>query len=269
MNIIFKKIKDTLPHSLERRLTKYYSWFHYEEYDTSEGWRGKALKAGWQAIYWHNEYYNKFFDIEQKKYLREFLGRNGIAFNDSILDIGCGIGRLSKFFSDIGYKDITAVDFPEMIAKAQLENASDYINYISSPAQDFFIDKEFKLIISSGCFSAIRRQDFFFKAIDNCIKMQRKGGHILMIDPFHKNNYLAQARARISGTEMTKYMKKKGYELREKSGMLFFPTKILIANKWNTKESATKMMFYFGEKLLALFSKYYWSDYKILSFVRK
>ena len=115
MNRIYKKAKNILPHSLKRRFAKYYSWFHYEEYDTSEGWRSKASKEGWQAIFWHNEHYNDLFDCQQKKYIREFLTKNKIDPNDPILDIGCGIGRLSKFFSDIGYKDITGVDFPEMI----------------------------------------------------------------------------------------------------------------------------------------------------------
>ena len=90
-----------------------------------------------------------------------------------------------------------------------------------------------------------------------------------MMDPFHKNNYLSSSRARISGKSIIKYMEQKGYELKEKSGILFFPIRILISQKWDMKEAAVKKMFYFGENFSGLFSKYFWSDYKILGFRKK
>lgn len=266
MNGFIENLKSILPDSVKKRLSRYYAWVHYDEYDTSEGWRKKASKNGWQAIYWHNEHYNRCFDIEQKNYIKSFLKKKEIAFNKPILDIGCGIGRLCKFFSDLGYNDVTGVDFPEMVKKGKLENNSDSITYIPSSAQDFLIEKKFHFILSSSCFGVIRKRDFMFRAIDNCIKMQGKGDYFLMIDPFHKNNYLATSRARISGKDVIKYMEQKGYKLEEKSGMLFFPIKKLIEDKWDMKENTVVRLFYFGERLLGIFSRYYWSDYKILGF---
>jgi len=183
-----------------------------------------------------------------------------------ILDIGCGVGRLSSFFSQIGYQDITAVDFPEMITRAKEENYSSKIIYIPSSAQDFLSDNKFNLIISSGCFGAIRKRDFFYKTLDNCIKMQNSGDFLLMVDPFHKNNFLARGRARISVKDIIKYMQLMGYSLEEKSGMLCIPIQLLIAHKWKMSESTTKRLFYLGELFLNLFSMYSLADYKILSF---
>ncbi len=266
MKGLMERTKRLLPESVLKRLSRYYSWIQYREYDTSDGWRKKASKDGWQAIYWHNEHYNRCFDAAQKRYLQFFLDRHQIGFEDPVLDIGCGIGRLCKFFSDLGYQRVTGVDFPEMVEKAKTENDSDCITYIASPAQDFLRDERFRFIISSSCFGVIRRRDFMFRAIENCTRMQRAGDVLLMIDPFHKNNYLATSRARISGADIVAFVEERGYRLVEKSGMLFFPVKRLIEDKWDMNEKTVVRMFTFGERVMRVFSNYYLSDYKILGF---
>jgi 2-polyprenyl-3-methyl-5-hydroxy-6-metoxy-1,4-benzoquinol methylase len=263
------KVKNALPEKWEEKIGHYYSWFHYNEYDTDENWRKKASKGGWQSIYWHNEHYNECFDAEQKKNIKFFLKKYKIESKDPILDIGCGIGRLCIFFSKLGYIDITGVDFAEMIKKAEEENNSKSITYINSPAQHFLIRKKYKFIISSGCFGVIRNRKSMFKAIDNCTKMQKRGGYFLMIDPFHKSNYLSTDRARISAKEVIAFVERKGYTLVEKSGMLFFPVKKMVVNNWDIKKETTVKLFNSGERISCIFSKYIFSDYKILGFKKR
>jgi len=255
-----------LPYPLKRALNRVIPWVVYTEYDTSEEWRKKASREGWQAIYWHNEHYNNLFDAEQKRYLQEYLWKNKIDFSEPILDIGCGIGRLSKFLSEMGYKDITGVDFAEMISEAKKRNNADSIYYVASPAQDFLSERKFKLIISSSCFGVIRKRDLLFKSLNNCIAMQQKDAYMLMMDPFHRTKFLAQSRVRISGKEIVTHMKSKGYQLEEKSGMLFFPVKVLITDRYDMSEPTTRRLFCWGERALGFLSKSYLSDYKILSF---
>lgn len=92
-----------------------------------------------------------------------------------------------------------------------------------------------------------------FKAIDNCVVMLRKGGYILLIDPFHKSNLLA--RARISADEIITYLEKKGLRLIKRDGMLFWPVRILISSDTSLTEYQTRVLFKVGEKMLATMGK--------------
>jgi hypothetical protein len=149
-----------------------------------------------------------------------------------------------------------------MIKIARETNPNPRIKYIPIPAQSYITDKEYDIIISSSALSMIRNISDMFKAIDNCIIMLRKGGYFLFIDPLHKINLLA--RAKISTDEIITYMRKKGLELVERDGMLFWPIRVLISADTSLTEHQTRVLFRAGEKMQAVLGKNIWSDYKIL-----
>ena len=84
-----------------------------------------------------------------------------------------------------------------------------------------------------------------------------------MIDPFHRWNFLA--RAKYASRDVIRFVKKHELILEEKSGVLFWPVRELLADSSLSKESLTKG-FHLGEAFLRILGRHFWADYKILVF---
>jgi 2-polyprenyl-3-methyl-5-hydroxy-6-metoxy-1,4-benzoquinol methylase len=267
-------IKKFTPRIFKLTYSIFVKIFFYRKYDSTEYWKNRALKYGQtdkdngsqQAVMFRNEHYNKLFRKKQRDIISKTLKKKHHILK--VLDIGCGIGIVSKMVTDINSNiNIDAVDFHEMIEYAKKINSYSNTNYISSSAQDYYQDnKLYDLVISSGCYSAIRNINSLDKALSNCAKMVGSGGLVLMIDPFHRWNFLA--RAKYSSRDVIFNMQLKGFELIEKSGILFWPFRILLSNSKMNNDKLEKM-FHLGEDLRRLFGKHFWADYKILLFIKK
>jgi|GEM_PF-2747575 len=239
--------------------------FVYREYDSDQYWKTRAQGKGQSRVMWTNEEYNKCYRKIQKEFLRNlFLEFPTI---DSVLDIGCGIGIVAKMLLDISPEiRVDAVDFSEMIVVARKENYGVGITYIESSAEEYYNpDKKYRLIISSACFSAIRDVKKMEAAIENCMEMIGKGGLLVMIDPFHRWNYLA--RVKYSSRQVIEFVQKR-LMLIYKGGVLFWPYREWLANS-NCQGQKLETRFKQGEKLLSIFGQFVWADYKILVFKKK
>jgi hypothetical protein len=93
--------------------------------------------------------------------------------------------------------------------------------------------------------------------------MIKKSGTLLFIDPFHSLVYLA--RARYSSNDVKDFLKGKGLFEFHRSGVLFWPYRDSLAVAELTDDKFDKK-FHKGEKLLKLFGKHTWSDYKVLAY---
>lgn len=238
--------------------------FIYSYYDSSDYWRKRATDPGQAAVLWENQEYNQLFRILEKDIIIRFLPTQENT-QCRILDIGCGIGVVSKMLVDT-YPNviIDAVDFPEMIQVAKINNPSDRIDYIESSAEEYFhSSKKYNFIISSACFSAIRNIDKMKKGVINVTKMLDEGGIILMIDPLHRWSFLA--RVKFSSKDMEKFLKTQNFSLYYKSGVLFWPYRIFLANS-KVYGVDLKNKFNRGEWLLSIMGRHFWADYKILVF---
>lgn len=77
------------------------------------------------------------------------------------LDIGCGTGVNAVFMAQRGL-DVTALDYvPEALsfASARAERCGVKIEFICADVTKFETVDKFDLILDSGCFSRIRRED--------------------------------------------------------------------------------------------------------------
>jgi 2-polyprenyl-3-methyl-5-hydroxy-6-metoxy-1,4-benzoquinol methylase len=185
-----------------------------------------------------------------------------------VLDIGCGIGIVARILVDMNRRiSVDAVDFSEMIQVARAENLADRINYFESSAEDYYDpNKRYGLIVSSACFSAIRDVQKMEQAVRNCCRMlSPNSGVLLMIDPFHSWNYLA--RVKYSSKQMIDFVEQQGLELIRKDGVLFWPFRDWLANS-RYQGAQMKSRFMLGERLLSVFGRHTWADYKILIFRR-
>jgi hypothetical protein len=92
--------------------------------------------------------------------------------------------------------------------------------------------------------------------------MVKSGGIMLMIDPFHRAKILA--RVRVAGDEVIDFVTSRGFTLLEKSGVLFWPFRMMLSNSILSDE-VIKKRFELGEQLLNTLGSYRFSDYKIIA----
>ncbi len=236
--------------------------FIYHHYDSSQYWKKRAGDPGQAAVLWGNQEYNDLYRKDQQVILEKYI--TGLRPQERVLDIGCGIGIVSDMLTRINPEiQVDAVDFPEMIKVAASQNAKKQINYIACEAENYHSETLYSIILSSGCYSAIRDIEKLEKSLSSASSMLAKNGLVIMIDPFHRWNYLA--RAKYGSRDVEQYLAGKGLVMEEKSGILFWPFREWLANSDYVGESLKKR-YLLGERLLSLLGRHFWADYKLLVF---
>jgi ubiquinone/menaquinone biosynthesis C-methylase UbiE len=259
-------IKSCVPAQVKAIAIRLRKMLVYHNYDSSEYWRKRASEPGQAAVLWRNQEYNQLYREDQRRIIAEVLSE--LPAEARVLDIGCGIGVVAKMMVEIRADIwIDAVDFEEMIAIARTNNSDPRISYISSPAEDYWTEEEcYDLIVSSACYSAIRNIGTLESALDKAPRMLKHQGIVLMIDPFHRWNYLA--RTKYNSNDVIRRMRRHGLSLIKKSGILFWPYREWLANS-NLSGNELREKYQAGERLLSLLGQHFWADYKVLVFKKK
>lgn len=257
------RVSRYFPRWLKSIVSRSIRLFVYRNYDSSEYWRKRAAEPDQAAVLWKNQDYNRCYREDQRRIVSEYI--LPLPSGSKVLDIGCGIGVVAKMMLEINPGlEVDAVDFEEMVAVAKRVNADERIQYIASAAEDYHPgEKIYDLVVSSGCYSAIRKIGSLELALDNAANMVVDGGGILMIDPFHRWSYLA--RAKYGSGDVVRRMKANGFHLVKKSGVLFWPYRELLANS-HLRGEELRAKYQTGERLLSVFGRHFWADYKILVF---
>jgi ubiquinone/menaquinone biosynthesis C-methylase UbiE len=235
----------------------------YVNYDSSSYWRKRASEPDQAAVMWKNQEYNDLYRILQRQIIEPYV--SSLASGSKVLDIGCGIGVVSEMILSINPNVIIdAVDFEEMIQVASARVSEKKVHFISSSAEAYKIqDETYNLIISSGCYSTIRNINELEKSLMNGCKMLKKDAIMLLIDPFHRWNYLA--RAKYGSRQVTEYVGRHYLKLQSKSGVLFWPFREWLANS-DIVGPKMKFRFMLGERILHIMGQHFWADYKVLIF---
>ncbi len=233
--------------------------------DNSAYWRSRAAEAGSAAVLWRNAGYNEL--VREREYARIAPVLDALPAGASVLDVGCGIGEVARWIvSRRADLKLTCVDFPEMVARGEREwPHATPVQWVGASADEFSRAGAFDLVLSSGCYSAIRDRGKCERAIAAGCAAVKPGGTLLMIDPFHGNKYLA--RVRMSPQEVIALVQRQGLELEHFGGILFWPFREFLSNsRWPPRW--LRPMFALGERLLVRLGERRWSDYKVLRFRR-
>jgi 2-polyprenyl-3-methyl-5-hydroxy-6-metoxy-1,4-benzoquinol methylase len=231
--------------------------------DNSAYWRRRAADAGSAAVLWRNPHYNRL--VREREYARIAPLLQALAPGARVLDIGCGIGEVARWIvTQRPDLRVTGVDFAEMVERARRETPAHCgIEWVGASADEFRRDGAFDLVLSSGCYSAIRDRARCIRAIEAGCASVRAGGTLLMIDPFHRSRYLA--RVRMSADEVVGLVRRQGLTCEQSGGILFWPFRDALSNsRW--PEVRIGRAFALGERLLDRLGERRWSDYKVLRF---
>lgn len=102
---------------------------------------------------------------------------------DSILDVGCGTGNLTKKLYDISQGVVIGIDpSPGMIEEAK-KNYGNVINFEIGSAENYLINRNFDVIFCNSTFQWIKNQKL---AINNFYNSLRKNGKIGIQAPAKK-----------------------------------------------------------------------------------
>lgn len=252
-----------MPRAIWRQLRRLVA--RHDGNDNSAYWRSRAVAPGSAAVLWQNPDYNALVRAREFAILAPLLA--ALPAGARVLDVGCGIGTVTRWLLEQRPDlQVHCVDFPEMIARARVELADDArVTFVAAGADTFATELRFDLVLSSGCYSAIRHRPTCEQALANGLALVASGGQLVMIDPFHRWVYLA--RVRMSAREVIAQARAAGFTLQRYDGILFWPLREVLANS-RLPAPALARWFAFGERLLAVLGPRLWSDYKVLVFRR-
>jgi ubiquinone/menaquinone biosynthesis C-methylase UbiE len=269
MYVSVKKGLSALAKGLPRYAGGSFSYHHFHgltgvsEVDSPSYWKYRASGTGQSRVLWQNEQYNTLLRGRQREVLENFIA--GLPENSVLLDIGCGIGSVAKMLTQIHDTAIIhAVDFTDMVSIAREENPSPRIRYIDGAAEDYMPpNQHYNAIVSSACYSSFRDIAKLERSLANAAQLLASKGLLIMIDPFHRWNYLA--RVKYSSAQVTRYLRGRGLRRIYKGGMLFWPYRDRLANGALYGKELDEA-FAEGERHLARFGQHFWADYKVLVF---
>ena len=151
-------------------------------------WEDRAKRfardgAGLRAVcsYGMPWFYNRAIHWTQWLALRRWLR---VAPGTSVLDIGCGIGRWSRFLARHG-GSVTGVDLsPTMIEEARLRTASAGLQcrYLVSDLATLDVREQFRLIFGVTVLQHILDERDLEDVVDNLVRHLEPGGRVVLLE---------------------------------------------------------------------------------------
>jgi 2-polyprenyl-3-methyl-5-hydroxy-6-metoxy-1,4-benzoquinol methylase len=217
-------------------------------YGTPEYWDGKAEKNLGNAIsMWPNKNLDDLYHKEQstliEKYLPDVRGLK-------VLDLGCGTGRLSRYFAVRG-ASVLGIDFsPKTIEVAKKISPKNNPIYREMTIFDINEEKSFDLIISWGTIAvACKDREDLYEVMVKIRKSLRDQGKVFLLEPIHRG-FLHRV-LNMGLKEFCEVMVKAGFEIQEIINIHFWPMRLVLAFiSW--PKLLTAIGYYTGQLFLKL-----------------
>jgi SAM-dependent methyltransferase len=167
-------------------------------------WDARAsARSGLARSIWPSNTYNALWDARQRELLLRVLGPlEGLR----VVDVGCGTGRMSRFFGTAtregggGAHEVLGLDFsPSTVEAARVETSSALSNVRFGVgdvlAPEVGLDSagvaSFDVAVVLGCLSvACRDLASLERAMKNVARLVKPGGRVLILEPIHRSPLL-------------------------------------------------------------------------------
>jgi len=228
-------------------------------YSTASYWDHKAMVFEGQAVsMWPNNSLNALYERELHVVVSNFLGTvDGL----DLLDLGCGIGRMSRWFAAKGAR-VTGVDFSEKsleIAKRHSSNNNPIYRHES--IFDLVDENAYDVVFFMAVLTfACRDEAQLLDALTRIRRSLRPDGRLLLIEPIHRG-FLHRV-LNMDLHEFIAVMRKARFEINAITPLHFWPMRLVLAYvSWPSW--VTIPMYYLGQAFMKFpgFSKLgdYWA----------
>ncbi len=146
-------------------------------------WKKRAKRTDFEKVETITNFEKKESMDKQDSIDRTTILQNcDLSRDHCVLDIGCGVGRLSVFFSEL-CMSVVAFDYiDDLIDIAKKNNARDNISYSVCACENFLTDECYDVIVSSGVFAYLNSQEME-QTVSNLKKMSKPGGTLILREP--------------------------------------------------------------------------------------
>lgn len=137
-----------------------------------------------------DEWYSKFYDpedIEFKTIVEKIEKKFGKKKKLSILEVGCGTGRVTQKLSK-KYKDVIGIDHNEKYIEYVKEKYSDSITFEHADIREYTSKKKYDIVIFSwiGLHYNTEIEDI----LTNVKKLMSKGSLLLILDAYYETEFM-------------------------------------------------------------------------------
>ncbi len=238
-------------------------------YHAASYWDDRAHgRTGLARSLWASNTYNVVWDRRQRELVDRALGS---LEGRSVVDIGCGTGRMTRYFAERGAAHVTGLDFSEAtLAMARAETTSPNIDYRQADVIRGiegigpFDDAVVLGVLAVAC-ANVGALD---RAFGNIARLVKLGGRVLVLEPIHESRLLRRSLA-LGTPAWIASAKRAGLVLDAADRMGFAPFRLVLAVR-DIPHAILDPVFDAGESLLdrANFLERL-SDYKLLLFQRR
>jgi len=229
-------------------------------YSKADYWDEKALHLQGDAVsMWPNNHLNALYGKEHFPLVESWL-RNVAGLR--LLDIGCGTGRMSRFFAERGAR-VTGFDFSaNAIELARRQTKTDNPSYRVCSVFDLADEGSYDIALSWGVLSiACRNRDELKDAVRRIRHALKPDGILVLLEPIHKG-FLHRVLS-MNIEEFITVLGEEGFDVQQVQNLHFWPARLVLAYvpwpKW-----ITFPVYQFGQRLMKYFNKLNSGDYKAI-----
>lgn len=229
-------------------------------YCTPEYWDSKAESFVNTAVsMWPNSRLNAYYHREQIHWLN---GHIRTLAGKRLLDAGCGVGRLSRYFADRGAR-VVGFDFSaRAIELAQRQSDGDNPRYRVQSVFDLREQNSYDIIIVWGVLTvACRNRAELLSALKRLHEALVPGGHFLLMEPIH-SGFLHRV-LNLGIEEFCSVMREAGFNIQDITHLHFWPARLALAY-FELPGAVTTVGYYGGQVLLTLLRRKAMGDYKAI-----
>jgi 2-polyprenyl-3-methyl-5-hydroxy-6-metoxy-1,4-benzoquinol methylase len=234
-----------------------------EIYTRSEYWDQKAVEYDDKSIsLWPNPSLNELYHREQINLIDKLTGD---ILGSFLLDVGCGMGRMSRHFAHRG-ANVLGIDFSATtIEIASRLSAADNLSFKVKSFFDLEANSEYDFVFTSAALAmACKDRVEVSDILHRCRKALKPGGGLIVVEPLHRG-FLHRV-LNMNASEFSKILENSGFRIEEMHQLHFWPMRLALAYiSW--PGCITNPCYYLGQMLMRLPGLRGMGDYKAIKAV--